>query len=90
MDPLIKKYRTKHKKCKWCKYFKYNCAPCQLTYDWYTCELKDKIIHFEDLPRLCKYYRLKENELVVPTEEYKEMIQNSKIFIGGKENERNK
>lgn len=90
MDPLIKEYRTKHKKCKWCKYFKYNYAPCQLTYDWYTCELKDKIIHFENLPRLCKYYRLKEKELVVPTEEYKEMIQNSKIFIGGKEDERNK
>ena len=33
MDPLIKEYRTKHKKCKWCKYFKYNYAPCQLTYD---------------------------------------------------------
>ena len=62
MDPLIKKYRIKPKKCKWCKYFKYNYAPCQLTYDWYTCKLKDKIIHFEDLPRLCKYYRLKEKK----------------------------
>lgn len=62
MDEKIKEYRTKHKKCKWCKYFKYNYAPCQLTYDWYTCELKDKIIHFEDLIRLCKYYELKESK----------------------------
>ena len=30
MDSLIKKYRLKHKKCKWCKYHKYNYAPCHL------------------------------------------------------------
>lgn len=31
MDSLIKEYRLKHKKCKWCKYHKYNYAPCNLT-----------------------------------------------------------
>jgi len=24
------------------------------------CELKDKIINYENLPRICKYYELKE------------------------------
>lgn len=91
MDTLIKKYRTRHKKCKWCKY-----CELQKTYleygvpDFYTCILKDKIIQFESLPRLCKYYRLEEKELVVPTEEYKKMIENTKIFIGGEEYERDK
>ena len=61
MDSKIKKYRTKHKKCKWCKYHKYNYAPCNLTANWYTCELKDKIINI-NVFRLCKYYRLKEEE----------------------------
>ena len=46
MDSLTKEYRTKHKKCKWCKYFKYNYAPCHLTADWCSCELKDKIIYY--------------------------------------------
>ena len=59
MDSLVKEYRLKHKKCKWCKYHKYNYAPCNLTEDWYTCELKDKIVNI-NLPRICKYYRLKE------------------------------
>lgn len=59
MDSLMKEYRLKHKKCKWCKYHKYNYAPCHLTADWYTCELKDKIVNV-NIFRLCKYYRLKE------------------------------
>lgn len=59
MDSLMKEYRLKHKKCKWCKYHKYNYATCHLTANWYTCELKDKIVNV-NIFRLCKYYRLKE------------------------------
>lgn len=61
MNKDFEEYRTKHKKCKWCKYCKHNFAPCHLTADWYTCELKDKIVNI-NLSRICKYYRLKEEE----------------------------
>ena len=67
----IKEYRTLHKKCKWCKYYKYespsskilglNCA------DYEECILKDKIINYESLPRLCKYYELKEDNNEIST-----------------------
>lgn len=52
MDSKIKEYRTKHHKCKWCKYYKYNSPssriPGLICPDYETCELKDKIIHFVD------------------------------------------
>ena len=63
----IKEYRTLHKKCKWCKYYRYN------TYIHWTdccygeCILKDKIINYENLPRLCKYYELKEDNNEIST-----------------------
>lgn len=65
MNNKIKEYRTKHKKCKWCKYHKYNSPSSQLYIscpDYETCELKDKIIHFTDFPNMCKYYELKEKK----------------------------
>lgn len=61
MDSKIKKYRTKHKKCKWCKYHKINKICIDLPY-YYTCELKDKIITWESIPRLCKWYEVKEEK----------------------------
>ena len=56
----IKEYRTKHKKCKWCKYYKYHVYPHWTDCCYGECILKDKIINYESLPRLCKYYELKE------------------------------
>lgn len=56
MDSKIKKYRTKHKKCKYYKYHIYehwtNCC-------YGECVLKDKIINYKSLLRVCKYYELK-------------------------------
>lgn len=63
MDKDTKKYRTRHKKCKWCKYFKDISGWCGVDYYCcYTCELKDKIIYFKDLDKICKYYKLKEKK----------------------------
>lgn len=61
MDKNMLKYREKHKKCKWCKYYKINFYQdyyCTLVYG--ECILKDKIINYKSLPRLCKYYKVKE------------------------------
>lgn len=61
MDKKIKEYRTKHKKCKWCKFYKYHSLDCCAFVTAYSeCILKDKVINFDSLPRLCKYYELKE------------------------------
>lgn len=63
MDEKIKKYRMKHKKCKWCKYYKYNFIKAHLEINsYYTCNLKDKIIEYENISRLCKWYELKEED----------------------------
>lgn len=66
MDSKIKEYRTKHKKCKWCKYYKINRIPVD-PMCYYTCDLKDKIINWESLPRLCKWYELKEEKNEIST-----------------------
>ena len=63
----IKEYRTLHKKCKWCKYYKYYLYPHWLTIGYGECLLKDKIINYESLPRLCKYYELKEDNNEIST-----------------------
>lgn len=63
----IKEYRTIHKKCKWCKYYKYYLYPHWLTMGYGKCLLKDKIINYESLPRLCKYYELKEDNNEIST-----------------------
>ena len=61
MNSKIEKYRQKHKKCKWCKYYKWNSLEQA---HWITCYgeclIKDKIINFDSMIRLCKYYELKE------------------------------
>ena len=66
MDKRIKEYRKKHKKCKWCKYYKYESPSTKSPWiscpDYEKCTLKDKIIHFTNLRRFCKYYELKEEE----------------------------
>lgn len=60
MEEIILKYRQSHPKCKWCKFCKYNYAPCNLTANWYSCRVKDKIVNI-DIPRFCKYYQVKED-----------------------------
>ena len=61
MNEKIMKYRTKHKKFKWCKYYRYNSlAQCHWITCYGECTLKDKIINFEDIPRICRYYEVKE------------------------------
>ena len=63
MDNKIEKYRSKHKKCKWCKYYKWNSKEVGIDlYCYGKCKLKDKIITFDSIPRLCKYYELKESD----------------------------
>lgn len=60
VDDKIIQYRKKHKKCKWCKYYKYNSLKCCHYITCYgECVLKDKIINYEDMPRICKYYELR-------------------------------
>lgn len=59
----IKDYRLKHKKCKWCKYYK-NIIPACLPHvcgEGYECSLKEKIIK-HNKATFCKYYILKELE----------------------------
>ena len=63
----IKEYRTLHKKCKWCKYYRYNVYMHWTDYCYGECILKDKIINYESLPRLCKYYELKEDNNEIST-----------------------
>ena len=60
MEGIILKYRQSHPKCKWCKFCKYNYAPCHLTASWYSCKVKDKVVNI-DIPRFCKYYQVKED-----------------------------
>ena len=55
MDEKTKQYRTRHKKCKWRKYYKwYSYAECHFCTCYGKCRLKDKIIDLNSLPRLCK------------------------------------
>ena len=56
-------YRKKHPKCKWCKWYKWHSLEqCAWITCYGTCELKDKIINFDSILRLCKYYKVKENK----------------------------
>lgn len=64
----IKEYRTLHKKCKWCKYYRYNVYIHWTDCCYGECVLKDKIINYESLPRLCKYYELKEANNEISTD----------------------
>lgn len=60
MDTLIKEYRTKHKKCKWCKYKEY--INPDMCYPYDKCILKDKVINYDYHAIFCKYYTLKEDD----------------------------
>ena len=63
MDKKIKEYRLKHKKCSFCKYCHYrDWSDLHFANSYFECELKDKIINFLNLPRLCKYYTLREKD----------------------------
>ena len=66
MDNNIKKYRLKYKKCKWCKYYKYESPSSKILGlncpDYEKCILKDKIIFFSSRLNFCKYYILNEEE----------------------------
>jgi len=64
MDYKVIKYRTKHKKCKYCKYYK----ACEDTvgFDYYNysmCALKDRALSFPNLRNLCKYYEVNTKEI---------------------------
>lgn len=68
MDKIIREYRKKYKKCKWCKYYKWNSLQeCHWITCYGFCKLKDKIINFDSIYRLCKYYSLKEDTNEIPT-----------------------
>ena len=63
MNEKIMKYRKRHKKCKWCKYYKYKTLQqCHWVTCYGECTLKDKIIKFEDIPRICRYYEVKDDK----------------------------
>lgn len=60
MDDKTRQYRAKHKKCKWCKYYKCNSlSQCHFVTCYGECMIKDRIINYESMPRLFKYYELK-------------------------------
>ena len=57
MSKEILEYREKHPKGKWCKWYKYNTwQDCYWITCYGECILKDKIIHYDSILRLCKYY----------------------------------
>lgn len=66
MTEKVRKYRTKHKRCKYCKYFKIviNCYGGDYCY----CTAKDKIIedYFPDMTQVprcfCQCYEVKDDE----------------------------
>lgn len=56
-------YRQSHPKCKWCKWYKYNTwQDCHWITCYGECTLKDKIINYDSIPRLCQYYKVKESK----------------------------
>lgn len=63
MNKDILDYRKKHHKCKWCKWYKWHSLEQGHWIVCYaSCILKDKVIHFEDFPTICKYYKVKEDD----------------------------
>lgn len=63
MDAKILEYRKTHPKCKFCKYYKwYSIDMCHWTTCYGKCLLKEKIINYDNLLRLCKYYEVKESK----------------------------
>ena len=64
MDNKIRDYRTKHKRCKWCKYYKYRQFPHWVDICIKDCLLKDKEIKTNLMAKFCKYYELKEEDKI--------------------------
>lgn len=63
MDKKIEEYRNKHKRCKWCKYYKHIIRENGIQfYSFDKCILKEKIINYPILAKVCKYYELKEEK----------------------------
>ena len=63
IDKNITEYRKKHKKCKWCKYYKHIVKEVGIDFYCYEkCTLKDKILYFNSQAKICKYYNLKEKK----------------------------
>ena len=61
MDQKILEYRKTHPKCKFCKYLKLHCGEAATDfYSFWECQLKDKVIVWNNLPTLCRYYTIKE------------------------------
>lgn len=58
MDKNTYEYRKKHKKCKYCKYFRSRVLPVPFSPEIKTCLLKDKTIDYESIPRFCKGYEV--------------------------------
>ena len=59
MDSVVKDYRQKHKRCKFCKWYHYYFNI--LTSSFSKCMIKDKIIYHLDYSRwYCKYYEADE------------------------------
>lgn len=63
MDSKIKEYRKKHKRCKWCKYYKHIIEQWGTSfYSYDKCRLKEKTLEYYFWAKLCKYYQIKEEE----------------------------
>lgn len=62
MNEIIKKYRAKHPRCEWCRWYRYNTKG--FTYgipSYEECILKDRIIKLNRIQaKICKYYEVKE------------------------------
>lgn len=69
MDEKILKYRQIHKKCKYCKYLKYDSSSERIGVPgFYVCKVKDKIIRggipdMTNIPRwFCQCYEVQEDD----------------------------
>lgn len=58
-DEEIKKYRLKHKRCRWCKYYKYKNFIHYTDVCLTECLLKDNLIKTDLQAIFCKHYKLK-------------------------------
>lgn len=62
MDSLMRDYREKHRRCKFCVYYKYHSTSClgiPWAFDYETCELKDKTLKTQLSAIFCNYYNVK-------------------------------
>lgn len=63
MDENTIKYRQKHKRCRYCKYFRSRILPIPFLPEIKECLLKDKKIDYENIPRFCKEYEVKDGRI---------------------------